>query len=133
MRRARSYYDDRGVLTLSAGAVRRHTLRGLHSRIPICCIAYFLTVHMPRVLRGSGHWLRARHYLGRVRGAALALGFPSPEYVPCPVCLRRGHFIAVHKCTRRCAGQPGYCASMPKPLRLRPSAPHYAARRRKAA
>jgi hypothetical protein len=79
--------------------------RGIHSRIPPCCIAFFVTVWMPLVeprrlwtAKEERWW--SRHQRRMPKGIG---------YVPCPCCCRAKRFVKVHTCTRRCEGKQGYC------------------------
>jgi hypothetical protein len=82
------------VLSDEERFLRFHIARGVHSRIPACCIAYWLAVHSRR---NHGRPTRVR----KDRVASL------PGYVRCPKCVRSGHKVQIHRCTRRCAGQLG--------------------------
>ena len=90
---------------------KTHVLRGLHSGIPICCIAFFVTTYFPRWRSGfAGNrldWRYARGHMRRNHEVARQLGDKPPSYVPCPACVRAKTFVRIHLCTDRCAGQPG--------------------------
>ena len=89
-----------------------HVQRGLHSRIPICCIAYFVTTYFPKWAAYRKGDIKAARYIRRhVRrnhATAKRLGHKRPPgYVPCPACVRAGNIIHVHMCTLRCRGKLG--------------------------
>lgn len=69
---------------------------GVHSKIPLCCIVYYVTKWFPGEYFLSP---KARRYWRRVVGAA-----PNLEYVPCPNCLRQRKFVRMHFCHRRNKG-----------------------------
>jgi hypothetical protein len=88
---------------------RWHMVCGLHSRIPACCILYFLTAWQEK-----SEAMRARR-MRRLVGFGPACGRPPPrnkQYVPCPACVRAKRFVRVHLCTRRCVGKPGVSPSV---------------------
>ena len=101
----------RGVPTFQStpSAEWTHVLRGVHSKLPICCIAWFVRVYWPRWARATDADVRwARRHCRKM---------PMVEYVPCPRCVREGHFVEIHMCTKRCAGQPGSVAGSRSPVR----------------
>lgn len=66
------------------------TLYGLHSRIPVCCIRFFID-----------EW--AHMYKGRDRTAyGKALDASHAGYVQCPACLGSGHKVKIRICINEC-------------------------------
>ena len=67
---------------------------GLHSGIPVCCIAFYTLVAQP-LIWGRPHPYRAYWWLISQRRSH-GLDF---DHVPCPLCLVRGHVVTVRDCT----------------------------------
>ncbi len=81
--------------------IRAHIERGIHSRIPACCIAFFVATWVWPSARATARW---RAYW---RGISKRTG--GLKYIPCPDCRDVGHVVKIHWCTKRCAGQIGAC------------------------
>ena len=78
---------------------------GVHSKIPMCCIAFFVTEWVPWVI-AYGRNLPHPHEADMLfRGLATlehAKSGKPPQYVPCPDCLREKRFVETHECTPEC-------------------------------
>lgn len=83
------------------GARNQRTLaddyvRGLHSKIPVCCIEFY--VHHASV------WSpRLRLFYSRVVHArCVEMDATGAGYIACPACVRDGAFVQVHQCQESC-------------------------------
>jgi len=83
-------------------------VRGLHSGMPICCVAFFVRTWAPRVDAAKAGSGADRRYVQRhiAKCSGLKKGH-RPNYVPCPVCLRAKTFVRIHRCTEKCRREPG--------------------------
>jgi hypothetical protein len=84
-----------------------HFLRGLHSRIPICCVTFYMKTFLPRKVSGDRGNVADRHWARAYSRRCRALKRFRPQYCPCLDCLRDRTFSKLHECTRRCRKQPG--------------------------
>ena len=88
--------------------VWEHLVRGLHARIPLCCIAFYVKTYLPRHVsgeRGNTSDLRwAQAYRRRVEKLKRSR---SPQYFPCLECVRAKTIEKIHFCTHRCRKQLG--------------------------
>lgn len=64
---------------------------GRHSKIPDCCILFWVTVYMPSI---SQKRIKSPYYPSRMNN-----GF---DYIPCNNCLEKGNKVKMHCCTSRC-------------------------------
>lgn len=84
--------------------------KGIHSKIPTCCVAFFVTEWVPWVAaygQNTPHPHQEdmlHHGLTTIEHAKS--GKP-PQYVPCPDCLRNKSFVEIHECTDECANVIG--------------------------
>lgn len=64
---------------------------GLHSRIPVCCILWFVTL-WPLLFKteAAGTYWR---WMEEMRGGGM-------EYIPCPFCILMGRVKEIKSCTR---------------------------------
>ena len=82
---------------LTSAQIEWHLRCGLHSRIPGCCILFFLT-----------DWRRKSANARQKRIQRALAWLPADRrYVVCPACLRARHFVEIHVCTECCVGIPG--------------------------
>lgn len=70
-----------------------HDIRcGLHSGIPICCVAYFITQWQPSEKNKFG--------IHAASNRREQLDYPKVGYIPCEQCIRDKNFIpVVHECS----------------------------------
>jgi len=83
---------------------------GIHSKIPTCCIAFFVTEWAPWVMaygRNTPHPHEADMQFHGYATLEHAKSGKPPQYVPCPDCLRNKRFVETHDCTPECAGVAG--------------------------
>lgn len=66
---------------------------GIHSKIPTCCILFFVTAYGP-----------ANDAAGRRPCAYFFMLHKKKSfgYIPCPKCFEINNRIKIHKCTMRC-------------------------------
>ncbi len=87
-------------MTPLARTVKAHAAqaiaKGVHSRIPPCCIAWWVTFFV----------LSGRPSSAKPPRQAFKDGV-YPGYRPCPACFQAGRFVRIHVCTSRCLGKPG--------------------------
>ena len=85
-----------------------HVAQGTHSGIPACCITFFVLEWIPWE-HAFGPAARGIHpHRLALEMAGITVGnLEPPEYVPCPDCLARRHFVEIHTCTKECFGKPG--------------------------
>jgi hypothetical protein len=81
-----------------------HVTQGMHSEIPTCCIVFFVMEWLP-----WQHAFKTQHpHMQELLFVGLRPGRKTaPEYVPCPDCLVRRHFVDIHICTPACKGVVG--------------------------
>lgn len=75
-------------------------LGGRHSKIPECCIYWFLFR-----LRLPSWW---KEFSIRYFGKKLPI---EKGYVRCPLCLIKGRRVSIHLCSAECHGELGHCKS----------------------
>jgi hypothetical protein len=73
-----------------------HTLFGLHSNIPACCVDFFVQQWFP--VSHTAH--RDREHWKQIRQVEKEVG--HIDYIPCPSCLQQKNFVPVHKCDISC-------------------------------
>jgi hypothetical protein len=84
--------------------------QGTHSKIPPCCIAFFVVEWAPWVLaygRNMPHPHEAELLRAGFHSIEHAKSGKPPQYVPCPDCLRDKRFVEIHSCTTACASERG--------------------------
>lgn len=76
---------------------------GLHSKIPTCCIAFFILEwsHISGGLYAEKYFKKIRR-ISRAREKKKLFGI---DYIPCPDCLESHNFSNVHKCVKGCGTQ----------------------------
>lgn len=83
---------------------------GTHSKIPPCCIAFFVVDWAPWQLaygRSTPHPYETELSRAGFHSLEHAKSGKPPQYVPCPDCLRDKRFVEIHACTKECAAERG--------------------------
>jgi len=79
--------------------------KGVHSKIPTCCIAFFVIEWVPWAIaygQGTPHPHLEDMQLQGYATLEHAKSNKLPQYVPCPDCLREKRFVEIHECTPEC-------------------------------
>lgn len=96
---------------------------GIHSNIPICCVAFFCNIWTPLYSQEDQRVTSTdRDFVDWDAGT---FGKSQAQYVQCPDCFNRNHIVKIHECkpdARKCF-LDGFEKALYPPVRARKKRP----------
>lgn len=81
------FYNGKVHNTMDIEDVITFSCRGAHSKIPECCISFWITIFRDSPIESRYPYFDKIHKFRK-----------NLNYVPCPICLKNKNFIKIHMC-----------------------------------